>query len=481
MNQEHWFRLGRQLTRTAGDFALLSWSASMFEYLMPLLVMREYPGTLLDRTCHAVVKRQIEYGVERGVPWGVSESAFNAKDVDLTYQYQAFGVPGLGLKRGLSDDVVVAPYATLLALQLDRAAALPTSSGSRREGALGRFGFFEALDYTPGRVPAGARRAVVKTYMAHHQGMSFVAVGNELTDRAMQRRFHADPLVAASELLLQERVPRLIKPAQPHVEEVEFVRAMREPPPPVNRSYPLADTPSPATHFLSNGRYSVMVTNAGGGYSRWGDLAVSRYREDITRDCWGQFVFIRDVGSGRMWSAAHQPVCAEADDYHCIMSADRAEFRRRDGEIETYTEVVVSPEDDVEVRRVAVTNHGRDPGHARDDLLLRGVARPAGLRPGASHVLEPVRRDRGGTGTRRRCCSRGVRAAARSRDVGGSTRSPAIRPTTASSAGRPTASASSVGFGSSREARGRPAAPDRSPARRARCSIPCALSAVRSS
>jgi len=359
--QEHWFRLGRQLTRTSGGFALLSWSASMFEYLMPLLVMNAYPDTLLDLTYAAVVRRQEQYGAERGVPWGVSESAFAAMDSELTYQYQAFGVPGLGLKRGLSDDIVVAPYATLLAMQVDHAAGLANLRRLTAEGAEGRYGYYEALDYTPGRVPAGQRRAVVKTYMAHHQGMGLVALGNELTDGRMRRRFHADPLAETAELLLQERVPRHMKPAQPHVEEVEFVRSHRELPPPVNRSYPLADTPTPATHFLSNGRYSVMVTNAGGGYSRWMDHAVSRYREDITRDCWGQFCFLRDTDSGAVWSNTFQPSLAPYDDYHCILSADRAEYRRVDGEMETYTEIVVSPEDDVEVRRIAVTNHGISP------------------------------------------------------------------------------------------------------------------------
>jgi cyclic beta-1,2-glucan synthetase len=358
---EHWFRLGRLLTRVDGGYALLSWSASMFEYLMPLLLMKSWPDTLLDQTYRSVVRRQIEYGRERGVPWGVSESAFNARDVELTYQYQAFGVPGLGLKRGLSEDVVVAPYATLLAAQVDRRAALANLSRLTAEGALGRYGFYEAIDYTPGRVEAGARRTVVKTYMTHHQGMGMLALGNELTGEAMRRRFHADPLVASAELLLQERVPRIVEPAQPHIEEVEFVRARREPPTPVERSYATPDTPAPATHFLSNGRYSVMVTNAGAGYSRWGEMAVSRYREDITRDCWGQFVFIRNVESGRLWSATHQPVCTPADEYHCTMAAGRAEYRRRDGDIETHTEVTVSPEDDVEVRRVSITNTGRTP------------------------------------------------------------------------------------------------------------------------
>jgi cyclic beta-1,2-glucan synthetase len=357
--QEHWFRLGRGLTRTDGSYALLSWSASMFEYLMPPLVMRTWPGTLLDDTYEAVVRRQIEYGRERGVPWGVSESAFNAKDAELTYQYQAFGVPGLGLKRGLSDDVVVAPYATLLAMQVDHASALANLARLTDEGAEGRFGYYESLDYTPGRVPAGQRRAVVKTYMAHHQGMGFVALGNELTGMRMRERFHADPMVESAELLLQERVPRHVRPASPHVEEVEFVRAKREMPLPVARSYPTPHTPTPATHFLSNGRYSVMVTNAGGGYSRWEGRSVTRYREDITRDCWGQFVYIRDTRSGEVWSSTHQPTCVEADDYHCIFTADRAEYRRLDGDVETYTEVVVSPEDDVEIRRVTITNHGR--------------------------------------------------------------------------------------------------------------------------
>ncbi|MBN2848477.1 MAG: hypothetical protein JXP72_08530, partial [Coriobacteriia bacterium] len=358
--QEHWFRLGRAITRTESGPALVSWSASMFEYLMPLLVMRSWPGTLLSRTYTNVVRRQMQYGRQRGVPWGVSESAFNAKDVELTYQYQAFGVPGLGLKRGLSDDVVIAPYATVLALMVAPRESLDNLAALTKQGAEGRYGYYEAIDYTPGRVPAGRERAVVKAYMAHHQGMSLVSLGNMLTDFRMQERFHADPLVASAELLLQERVPRRIQLAQPRVEEVEFVRSVREVPPPVTRAYPLADTPVPATHFLSNGSYSVMVTNSGGGYSRWRDRTVTRYREDLTRDCWGSFVYLKDVESGHVWSAAFQPSLATPDDYHVTFSADKADFRRFDADVETHTEVIVSPEDDVEVRRVTITNHRRD-------------------------------------------------------------------------------------------------------------------------
>ncbi len=358
--QEHWFRLGRLLTATEGGRALISWSASMFEYLMPLLVMKSWPDTVLDLTYQSVVRRQIQYGRQRGVPWGVSESAFNAKDVDLTYQYQAFGVPGLGLKRGLSEDVVVAPYAAVLALPVDPGAVLANLDALSERRAEGRFGYYEAIDYTPGRVPAGSERAIVRAYFAHHQGMSFIALANAVTEDPMQHRFHSDPVIRSAELLLQERVPRHVELAHPHVEEVLFVRSVRELPPPMTRAYPLANTPTPATHFLSNGHYSVMVTNAGGGYSRWGDVAISRYREDITRDCWGSFIYVRHLETGDVWSAAHQPTGKPADDYHVTFSADRAEFRRSDGNLDTHTEVLVSPEDDVEIRRVTVTNHGRE-------------------------------------------------------------------------------------------------------------------------
>ncbi|PKQ29271.1 MAG: glycosyl transferase family 36, partial [Actinobacteria bacterium HGW-Actinobacteria-10] len=356
--QEHWFRLGRSLTATPGGRALLSWSASMFEYLMPLLVMRSWPTTLLDQTYGAVVSRQIQYGRERGVPWGVSESAFNAKDAGLVYQYQAFGVPGLGLKRGLSDDIVIAPYATVLALTVTPCEAVENLKALAAQGARGRYGYYEAIDFTPGRVAAGESREVVKAYFAHHQGMSLIAMVNALSSESMIDRFHRDPMVQSAELLLQERVPRRVELVQPHISEVEHVRSLRELPPPVQRSYPIGDTPSPATHFLSNGRYSVMVTNSGGGYSRLGEMAVTRYREDITRDCWGQFFYVHDADTGRTWPATYNPYPKRPDEYHVTFSADKAEYRRTDGDLETHTEVSVSPEDNVEIRRITITNRG---------------------------------------------------------------------------------------------------------------------------
>jgi len=359
VSQEHWFRLGRALTGTRSSRALVSWSGSMFEYLMPLLVMRDWHDTLLHETYETIVDDQIRYGATRGVPWGVSESAFNAKDAQLTYQYQAFGVPGLGLKRGLSDDVVVAPYASMLALPIAPDAVVANLAAFSAEGAEGRFGYYEALDYTAGRVPAGKRRAVVQAYFAHHQGMAFLALGNALLGAKMRARFHADPIVASAELLLQERVPRHVALTAPHAEEVEHLRSVRELPPPVTRSYATAETPVPATHFLSNGRYSVMVTNGGGGYSRCNGQAVTRYREDLTRDCWGTFFYLRDTETGAVFSAPHNPHPTRPDDYHVVFAPDKAEFRRTDGDLETHVEIAVSPEDDLEVRRVTLTNQGR--------------------------------------------------------------------------------------------------------------------------
>ena len=354
----HWFRLGRALTPVDRGSALVSWSGSMFEYLMPSLVLSSPPSSLFDLTCRLVVRRQIEYGRKRGVAWGVSESAFNARDLEHTYQYSSFGVPGLGLKRGLSEDVVIAPYATALAAMVDPEAAVKNFARLEAAGGSGRYGFYEALDYTATRVPEGASVAVVRAYMAHHQGMTLVALANVLTGGIMQARFHAEPIVRATELLLQERTPRDVLVARPRAEEVEAAGRVSDVVPPIVRRFHSPHDPTPRTHLLSNGRYGVMITAAGSGYSRWRDLAVTRWREDVTRDCWGTYVFLRDVASGEVWSAGYQPSGAEPTSYEVAYSEDRAQIVRRDGAITSTLEVVVSPEDDAELRRVSLTNSG---------------------------------------------------------------------------------------------------------------------------
>jgi cyclic beta-1,2-glucan synthetase len=383
--QEHWFRMGRQLTSVNGGRALISWTGTMFEYLMPLLVMRDYRTTLLGETYEAIVMRQIEYGTERGVPWGISESAYAARDLQLNYQYGPFGVPGLGLKRGLIEDLVVSPYATILASQVKPVEAIENLRTLEREGALARFGFYEALDYTPERVKKGEHCTPVRAFMAHHQGMSLVALDNLLNQNVTQTRFHNEPLVQSTELLLQERVPRNVAAAHPRAEEVLSGRVVRSLTGLVTRAYDSADLPTPRTQLLSNGTYTLMITTAGSGYSRSGPLAVTRWREDPTRDHWGSFIYVRDIRSGAVWSTGHQPIPAKAQDYEVAFSEDKADFWRRDSGIVTHMEVIVSAEENAEMRRVSVTNFGNRPR----EIELTSYSEVV-LAPQASDVAHPA-------------------------------------------------------------------------------------------
>ncbi|HZY78783.1 MAG TPA: glucoamylase family protein, partial [Cyclobacteriaceae bacterium] len=354
--EESWFALGRRLTTTGNTSVLLSWSGSMFEYLMPLLVMPNYENTLLDETYKGTVEKQIEYGRQQEVAWGVSESCYNLVDNSLTYQYKAFGVPGLGFKRGLGQDLVIAPYATVMALMVDPLESYRNLQRLREEGIEGRYGFFEAIDHTPVRLSRDHTRAVIQTFMAHHQGMAFLSLEYLLLNQPMQRRFEADVQFQTSLLLLQEQVPKTtgFYTGSADTEDITPVAASSD-----IRVIPTPHTQVPEVQLLSNGRYHVMVTNAGGGYSRWKDLAVTRWREDGTRDPWGSFCFIRDIEKGQYWSTGHQPSLKETENYEAIFSQGRVEFRRRDEEIETYTEIIVSPEDDIEVRRVHLTNRSK--------------------------------------------------------------------------------------------------------------------------
>ncbi len=356
--QESWFALGRLLTAVDGDPVLLSWSGSMFEYLMPLLVMPNYNDTLLDQTYNSVVSRQVDYGKERGVPWGFSESGYNLVDVHLNYQYKAFGVPGTGLKRGLVDDLVVAPYATMMALMIQPKEAYINLERLAAENMVGKYGYYEAMDYTKSRLNRGQTGSLVQSYMAHHQGMSLLAMAYLLLDRPMQKRFESDPLFQSALLLLQERIPKTTAyysdiTGSPETSIVPETHEM-----PV-RTIKTPFTPIPEVHLLSNGRYHVMVTNSGGGYSIWNNISVTRWREDTTCDNWGMFCYIRDIDTGEFWSTSYQPTLYKPKKYEAIFSKGRAEFRRSDNELDTHTEIVVSPEDDIELRRVRITNSSR--------------------------------------------------------------------------------------------------------------------------
>lgn len=360
--QESWFALSRRLMVASGKPILQSWSGSMFEYLMPLLVMPNFEKTLLDQTYQAVIKRQIEYGVQKQVPWGISESGYYVFDTNLNYQYRAFGVPGLGMKRGLADDLVIAPYASTMALMVAPEEATQNLQRLSAAGFEGRYGHYEAIDYTPSRLPRGKTHVVVQSHMVHHLGMSFLSFAYVLLDQPMQRRFKSDPLMQSNMLLLHEKIPRAVS-SDTQSADLEVLR--------VTSSVTATETPIrilntpntalPEVNLLSNGRYHVMVTNSGGGMSRWRDLAVTRWREDTTRDHYGTFCYVRDTETGSFWSSAYQPTLTKPDTYEAIFSEGRAEFRRRDGDFDMHTEIVVSPEDDIEIRRSRITNRSNRP------------------------------------------------------------------------------------------------------------------------
>jgi len=382
--QESWFALGRLLTNIGGEPVLVSWSGSMFEYLMPLLVMPTYETTLLDRTYRGAVERQIQYGKKRGVPWGISESCYNSVDAHLNYQYRAFGVPGLGLNRGLADDLVIAPYASALALMVAPEEACLNLERLAAKGFLGKFGFYEAIDYTPSRQQRGQSGIAVRSFMTHHLGMSILSLSNLLLDRPMQKRFESDPMFQATMLLLQERVPKALVLYR-HTADLSDLLTTPSSLEPTVRVFDSPDTPFPEVQLLSNGRYHVMITNAGGGYSRWKDITVTRWHEDVTRDNWGTFCYIRDVISGDFWSAAFQPTLKRAENYEVIFSDARAEFRCRNHTFETHTEITVSPEDDIELRRIRITNRSR----MRKSIDVTSYAEVV-LAPAAADELHPA-------------------------------------------------------------------------------------------
>ena len=304
------------------------------------------------------MRRQIAYAGKRGLPWGISESAYNARDLELTYQYSNFGVPGLGLKRGLRENRVIAPYATALAAMVDPRAAVANLDRLAGIGAQGRHGFYEAVDYTPKRLPEGQSFAIVRAFMAHHQGMTIVAIADVLLEGAMRARFHSEPIIKATELLLQERMPRDVAATRLWAAEVKSAAGARDVEPSGGRQFASTQQAAPARHLLSNGRYSTMLTAAGSGYSRWGDLALTRWREDATCDDSGFYFFVKDLRTGVAWSAGFQPSGVEPDDYAVIFDEDRAEITRRDGSLTTTLDVIVSAEDDAEVRRISITNSG---------------------------------------------------------------------------------------------------------------------------
>jgi cyclic beta-1,2-glucan synthetase len=368
--QSHWLQLGRPVTRVEGSYVLLSWSGTMFEYLMPPLFLRSYPGTLLADSAQGAVLHQIAYGKAKDVPWGISESGFYRFDANQNYQYRAFGVPGLGFKRGLGDDLVIAPYASLMAIGYNPHAVVHNLAGLIERNMIGLYGVYESIDFTADRLLVGETSAVVGEYMAHHQGMILMAMVNFFHDDIMVRRMHSDPRIQSVEMLLQEQVPQAVQAQDPYAEDVKGVQRLTAAPVEIIPWRLPVQTPIPQVHLLSNGSYNVLISNMGGGYSSWRDIDLTRWQPDGGLDPWGTWIYIQDLGTypqkeGSLWSAGHQPIPGDAAGMQVTYFAHMAVFRRTQNDIVSTMEVTVAPDDPVEIRRIHLQNNNEHPRSLR--------------------------------------------------------------------------------------------------------------------
>jgi hypothetical protein len=332
----------------------------MFEYMMPWLTMRSYRNTIWDSTYNGVVKRQIEYAREREVPFGISESGYYAFDYQMNYQYRAFGVPGLGFKRGLEEDLVVAPYATVMALPFAMREGMKDLIRMEKLGARGQYGFYEAIDFTAGRMPKGDTCKVIRSFMAHHQGMSLLSLANLLLPRKMYDHFHSDKRVQAAELLLKERIPALVSS-----DNLEITRQLRMQKPKsakisLLQEYLSANTTVPEVNAHSNGSFTTVVTNSGSGFIKYEGMDVSRWREDPVGDHWGSYMYLRDAERDHVWSPTFQPCRISSDKHRVQFSQERSIFLCEHEEIQTTLEVAVSPESNLELRRLTLYNTGSE-------------------------------------------------------------------------------------------------------------------------
>ena len=362
--RSHWLHMSRPFTNINGIPTLLSWNGSMFEYLMPNLYTKIYPETLLEQTAKGVVKSQINYAKQKKVPWGISESSYYRFDRSENYQYKGFGVPELGRKRGLENDLVIAPYASLMAVAVAPHAVLENINDLEKAGAMGHYGFFESIDYTKSRLPVDQDKAVIKTYMAHHQGMIMVALANFLGPKSMTDRIHQDPRIKSSELLLQEQIPQT-KPVEKHKDIQASTRTKESAGVMVVPWQINTDRPDKTVNVISNSRLRMIMTESGSGYLEWNDIALTRWREDGSMDTWGVWYFIQDLDRDKVWSISRRPVRSEMQEYRVIYSPHMIEIRRLTEDIRVILQTTITPKDDLCVQKISITNQSNQKRNLR--------------------------------------------------------------------------------------------------------------------
>ncbi|CCJ33635.1 GH36-type glycosyl hydrolase domain-containing protein [Caloramator australicus] len=364
----HWFRLGRNLVKINGYRSLVSWTGTMFEYFMPPIIMKTFDNTLLSETYYTAIKAQIKYGLSRKVPWGTSESGFYTFDLLLNYQYKAFGVPDLGLKRGLINDMVISPYSTVLALPFSPYDAIENLKKIINDIGEGIYGLYEAIDYTPERLPRNKNAAIVESFMAHHQGMILASINNFINKNILVKYFHSDPVIKCGEFLLQEKVPLRVIITKEHKEIVKPFKREEYKEQVITREVGAFESDLPVCHILSNGNYSLMLTNGGSNFSKYNDIYINRWRDDTTIRRYGTFIFIRSLNTNKILSTTFEPICKKAKFYKSKFSPDKAEYLLKEDNLEVHTEICVSPEDNCEIRKITITNFNSD------DIVLEATS-----------------------------------------------------------------------------------------------------------
>ncbi|MBV1818751.1 hypothetical protein L0P54_06735 [Anaerosalibacter bizertensis] len=357
---KHWFKLGRTLIEKDGYRGLASWTGTMFEYLMPTLIMKNYKNTLLDETYNTAIRVQENYCSDKNLPWGISESGFFAFDVNLNYQYKAFGVPQLGFKRGLKEDLVISPYSSILAIKFNPKSVISNVDNLVKEQMDGKYGLYEAIDFTTRRLPQNMDKGIVKSYMTHHQGMIFLSINNFLNGEILIDRFHRNPEMKTGELLLQEKIPMKVVVAKEkeNLVDIEYQEEKRH----LNlgRIYDKEDLKNTHCHILASGDYSTMITNKGLGYSKKDNIFINRWRKEELVNQYGKFIYINNLTENRYWSTTYEPTKVEPDEYKVYFSNDKVSFYRKDGYIETRMDIVLLSEEDGEIRKVTLTNNGEE-------------------------------------------------------------------------------------------------------------------------
>ena len=353
ISSKHWNNLSRTLTTLNKYKGLVSWSGTAFEYLMPNVNIPKYEGSLLDESCKFMIYSQQEYCKKLGIPWGISESAFNLKDLNSNYQYKAFGIPWLGLKRGLADEMVVSSYGSILAITEKPNEVIDNLKVLEAEGMFGKYGFYESLDYTPIRVPINQNSIPVKTYMAHHQALILLSINNLLNKNILNKRFMANPEIKTIDILLQEKMPEnmiITKEKKEKIERLKYVGYNAYSEKVINKINVNLNN----YNVISNGDYSVVVDERGNGYSRYKNIQINRFKETSDYDQ-GIYFYIKNVRTQKCYKVPYQN---NSDNYKVIFMPDKDEFISINENIEAITKIIVAPNENVEIRRLEIKNTG---------------------------------------------------------------------------------------------------------------------------